>query len=254
MAGSNNYPAGARSVALSHATVSFSDAWSSFHNQAGIADLKTYTAAFYFESRYGIDELSLSAGTVVVPSRNGGFAVTMFQFGSGTFRENKYGFGYAHILSEKWRAGLQLDYFTRHMPENEAAKGFATFEGGLIFRVTQKLHLGGHVFNPIRGGYEYPAGVQKMPLVVRVGGHYNFDDTVLLAFETQKDNLNSACLKAGIEFLPAECLMLRLGVSGSPLNYTAGFGYYSSRLSADVGFGYHGNLGITPSIALQFSL
>lgn len=241
-------------MALSHASVSFSDAWSSFNNQAGITGVRNFTAGFFFESRFGIDELSLSAGSVIVPSRNGGFAFSMFQFGSGAFRENKYGLGYAHALSEKWSAGLQLDYFTRLLPENETAAGFATFEGGLIFRASQQLHLGAHFFNPVCGGYEYPAGIQELPLVFRTGGHYNFDDTVLIAFEAQKDNMHTVCLKTGIEFLPAECLALRIGVSASPLKYTAGFGYRTSRLSADIGFGYHGNLGITPSLSIQIGL
>lgn len=250
----DNLPAGARSMALSNATVSFSDVWSSFHNQAGIAGLNDITAGFYFESKYGIDELSLAAGSVVVPSGAGSFAVSLFQFGSGSFRVNKYGIAYARCLAKRWYAGLQLDYFSRLMPENDRATGFPTFEVGVLFRATANLHLGAHVFNPVNAGYACPAGKIQMPATIRAGGHYTFDDAVVFAVEAQTSNLQLEALKSGVEFYPVDDLTLRFGISAAPVRYTAGFGYRYRKVNADVGFGYHGSLGVTPAIALQLRL
>lgn len=249
-----NYPVGARSLGLSHASVSFSDTWAPFHNQAGIAGLSGFSAGFFYESRFGVDLLSLSAGSVVLPSGEGAFGFSFFQFGSGIFKENKFGLAYARQLSEKWSAGIQLDYLAQTFPENERSKGFATFEGGLLFRPSGKLHLGAHVFNPISGGIEAPAGTQKMPVIFRAGGHYRFDESVLVAFEAEKDNQNTTLYKTGIEFYPVEKLALRFGVSGKPFKYTAGVGYKAGAVSADIGFGYHGNLGVTPSVSVQIQL
>lgn len=251
---SDNYLAGARSLALSHASVSFSDSWAAFHNQAGIAWVSDLTTGFYFESRFGLDELSLAAGILIMPTGQGAFAVSLYQFGKGTFRENKYGLAYARQLSGRWSAGLQLDFFSQLFPENGNSQGFATFEGGVIFNQSEKLHLGIHVFNPVHGGFDSTFGKLEMPLVIRGGGHYAFDETVLGAFEVAKDDLNPAVIKTGIEFLPADNFALRIGVSGKPFIYTAGFGYKAGPLSADIGFGYHGNLGITPSLSVQIEL
>lgn len=252
--GADNLPAGARSLALSHASVSSSDVWATFHNQAGLAEITHLSGGVFFESKFGIDELSLGAGALVLPAGNGAFAISTYQFGKGTFRESKYGLAYARQLSEKWSTGLQLDYFLRTFPENERATGFATFEGGLLFHPSGNLHLGAHVFNPVSGGYESPYGKQEMPLVIRLGGHYDFDKMVLVAFEAESDNLNPVVLKSGIEFIPAENFAIRIGISGKPVRYTAGFGYSTGRFSADFGFAYHGNLGITPSVSVQFGL
>jgi hypothetical protein len=90
-----NHPAGARSLALSHASVSFTDVWGTFHNQAGIAGLDGFSAGFFYESRFGVDLLSLSAGSVVLPVGEGAFGLSFFQFGSGLFKENKYALAYA---------------------------------------------------------------------------------------------------------------------------------------------------------------
>ncbi len=249
-----NHPAGARSLGLSHASVSFTDVWATFHNQAGIAGLDGFSAGFFYESRFGVDLLSLSAGSVVLPVGEGAFGLSFFQFGSGVFKENKYALAYARRFSEKWSAGVQLDYLSQTFPENARSKGFPTFEGGILFQPSTKLHLGAHVFNPVKGGIEAPAGNVEMPVIFRAGGHYRFDEMVLVAFEAQKDNRNPALLKTGVEFSPVENLALRVGFSGKPVKYTAGIGYKTGNISADLGFSYHGNLGITPSVSVQIYL
>ena len=250
----DNYPAGARSLGLSNAFVSFSDTWSTFHNQAGLAGFSVFSAGFYYESRFNVDELSLVAGSLILPSKSGTFGVSFFQFGKGSFKEHKIGFAFAKQLAQNLNAGIQMDYFSQRFPENERAKDFVTFEGGIIWSPLERLFLGGHIFNPVSGGIETPFGKQKMPLIFRTGAHYQFDKTVLTTVEIQKNSNVPLLLKTGIEFCPVENLALRFGVSGKPINYTAGIGYKTGKLSADIGFSYHGNLGISPSISVQFQL
>ncbi len=249
-----NQYAGARSRALSNAFVSVSDVWSTFHNQAGIAGWNKITAGFYYESRFMIDELSLTAGSVLIPVDQSCFGVSFYQFGKGSFKENKFALAYSLSLSTKLKAAVQLDYFTRRLPENKRSKGFITFETGIIYQATKDLFLGAHVSNPIKAGIETLQGMEKMPIVFRLGGHYNFDEFVLLIFEAQKVFGLNTIYKSGIEFSPAKNLALRFGVSGKPLNYTAGIGYTVGKLTTDISFGYHGNLGLTPAISLQFAL
>jgi hypothetical protein len=249
--GIENHYAGGRSFALSHASVSFPDAWAGFHNQAGLSFLTDISAGFFFESKFGVEELSLAAGSMVLPAGEGAFGISFFQFGKGVYKENKFGLAYSRQLAERWSAGIQLDYFSQTFPENERTKGFATFEGGLLFKASENLILGTHVFNPVSAGIEMPGGKQKMPVVFRAGGHYLFDETVLVAFEAEKDNQNPLLFKSGIEFFPVESLALRFGASGKPFKYTAGFGYRTGPISADFAFGYHGNLGISPSVSVQ---
>lgn len=249
-----NYPAGARSRALSNAFISVTDAWSTFHNQAGIAGLENISAGFYYESRFMIDELSLAAETLILPTKSGNFGIGFSQFGKGSFKENKFGLSYALALSEKLSAGIQLDYFSQRFPENDRSKGTATFETGFIYSPNKKLFLGAHVFNPISAGIDTPEGKQKMPAVIRFGGHYQFDEMVMLIAEIQKDTENPLSVKSGIEFSPVRNLALRFGVSGKPFSYTAGIGYKFGKINTDIGFGYHGNLGITPAVSIQFEL
>lgn len=249
-----NHTAGARALGLSNAFVSFSDTWSTFHNQAGLASFTAISAGVFYESQFQIDELSLVAGSLILPANAGNFGISFFQFGKDTFKENKFGLAFAKQLSNKLSVGIQLDYLFQTFPENKRAKGFATFEGGIIYHPTEKLFLGGHIFNPILGGIDSPFGKIKMPAMFRVGGHYRFDDSVLMTIEAGKSTENPLLLKTGIEYLPFENLALRVGVSGNPVHLTTGMGYNIGKLSADIGFSYHGNLGITPSVSVQFRL
>ena len=249
-----NHAVGARPLALSNAFVSVSDVWSTFHNQAGLASFDKLSAAVYYESRFSVDELSLAAGTFVLPTKSGNFGLSFFQFGKGSFKENKVALAFAKQLGETLSAAVQFDYLSQVFPENERANGFATFEAGIIYSPTGKLFLGTHIFNPISGGIETPNGKQKMPAVCRIGGHYQFDETILLIVEAQKDSENPILLKTGLEFSPVKNLFLRFGVSGLPVNYTAGIGYRVGKISTDIAFSYHGNLGLTPAVSLQIEL
>ncbi len=249
-----NYPTGARSLALSHASVSFSDVWSTFHNQAGLTNISKISVGFYYESKFLIDELSFTAGSLVLPTSSGSFGFSFSQFGKGTFKENKIGLAFSKTLSEKLNAGIQLDYFSRILPENSRSRGFVTFEGGIIFSLPENLILGAHFFNLFQGGIETLNGKQKMPASFRVGGCYRFEKYLAFVFEVEHETENPLLVKSGIEFLPVENLAFRFGVSGKPFHYTAGIGYTFRKVTTDIGFSYHGNLGVTPSISLQFEL
>jgi hypothetical protein len=249
-----NYPASARSLALSNAFVSVSDPWSTFHNQAGLAQLETFSAGVFYESRFMIDELSHVAGTFVVPVKAGAFGFSFSQFGKGTYKEHKLGLTFAKQLTKKLNAAVQLDYLSTRFPENENAFGFATFEAGVVYAATDNLFFGAHVFNPISNGFDLPEGTQKMPAVIRAGGHYLFPQMVLITFEAEKNLENPFLIKTGIEFSPVKDLALRFGVSGKPVKYGAGIGYTVGKISTDIGFSYHGNLGLTPAVSIQIVL
>ena len=254
LAAAENFPAGARATALSNALVSVSDTWSTFHNQAGLAGLESFSAGVFYESRFMIDELSHVAGSLVIPVNAGTFGISFSQFGKGTYKEHKVGLAFAKSLTKKISAAIQLDYLSEHYPENERARGFATFEAGVVYKVTNELFLGAHIFNPIQSGIKTPEGFQKMPAVFRFGGHYQFPKMVLLILETEKTIENPFMIKSGLEFSPVKNLALRFGVSGKPVNYSAGIGFQTGKIVTDIGFSYHGNLGLTPSVSIQFIL
>ncbi len=249
-----NYLVGARAVALSHAVVSLSDVWSAFHNQAGLADLTNVSSALFFESRFGIRELTLKAGAVVIPGKSGTFGISFYQFGMHEFSTYKAGAAFAKKLDNRWRASLQLDYLMQSLPESGRVKGAATFEAGILYQPDSEIALGIHLYNPVKANIPAPSGPINIPVIFRGGIHYRFENWLLAALEVTREDRLPVVVRTGIELLPSSPLALRLGVSGSPLNYTTGFGYQKNRIAADLGFSYHGNLGLTPSLSVQITL
>jgi hypothetical protein len=249
-----NHSSGARTFALSNAVVSISDTWSTFHNQATLTGISTFTAGVYYESRFLTEELSLAAGTLVLPIKSGVFGFSYSQFGKGTYKENKTGLAFAMMLSEKLGASVQFDYFALRMPENENALGFVTFETGLVYHLNKNLHFGAHLFNPVKAGFETSEGKQEMPFTLRLGTHYSFPGNVLISFEAGKTGDYKWVCRSGLEFEPVKNFILRAGVSGRPINITTGIGFRTGKIISDIGFGYHANLGITPAVSIQFEL
>ena len=254
LASSQNYAGGARSAALSNAFVSVSDTWSTFHNQATLALLNQFSAGVYYESKYGLDEFALAASSVVLPTNAGTFGLSFYQFGKGTFKEHKLGFAYSKQLSERFNAAVQFDYQSQHMPENANAFSFVTFEIGATYQLTEQITVGAHTFNPVKNGYNYPEEKTKLPAVFRLGAHYAFDEHVLVILETQKESNRDVVVKSGLEFMPLQNLALRFGISGRPIQYTTGLGYNYKNISTDIAFSYHGNLGFTPAVSIQYHL
>jgi len=254
LSATENYPVGARAIGLSNAFVSISDTWSTFHNQATLADFESFSAGIFYESKFMVDELSLGAGSVILPVGAGTFGFSFYQFGQKTYKEHKIGLAYAIQLSERINAAIQLDYYMQRFPENDGAKGFPTFEMGITYKTTQQLTLGAHILNPIKNGFETPNGKQKMPATYRIGGHYQFSDMVLITAEALKNTDHPTMVKTGLEFSPVQNLALRFGISGRPVQYTAGFGYKLGNIFTDIAFSYHGSLGFTPSLSIQFIL
>ena len=250
---SENYLAGARSVALSNAFVSISDPWSTFQNQATLANLKSFSGGVFYESRFFVEELAVSAGTANFTALNGTIGLSFYQLGRGSFKESKVGLAYAKKLSERLNAALQLDYFFNRFPENDKTFGFPTFEMGLSYQATKELTLGIHLFNPVKNGFKTYYGKEEKPFILRFGGHYNFSERVLMSGEVQKKSDTPAVVRTGLEFFPLENLAVRFGVSGKPLQYTAGIGYSFGKIITDIAFSYHGNLGFSPSVSLHLT-
>jgi hypothetical protein len=249
-----NPRAGARALALSDAFVSFTDTWSTFHNQAGLASFVSVSGSVFYTSKFGLKEFSQMAGSFVLPTKTGVFGLGYSQFGTGQFKENKFGIAFAKKLSSEVSAGIQIDYLSSLFPENKRAKGFVTFEGGILYESSEKLNLGVHIFNPFHLGFETLTGKVKMPVTFRTGANYRFSEFLLMCFELEKNSENNLILKTGTEFLPLRNLAIRFGFSGKPFAYTAGIGYQYGKISTDIGFSYHGVLGFTPSVSIQFKL
>ena len=253
IAGNDNNPIGGRSAAMGNASVAFSDIWAIHNNQAGLANLKSISAGFYYENRYSLKELSMKSGAFILPTKSGVFGLSMNYFGYKNYNEQKIGLAYAKSFGERFSAGLQMDYLSTHIGEEYGNKRTFTFELGVIAELTENLCLGAHIFNPARVKLN-DYNNERIPTIAKLGLSYKFSEKLLLSIETEKDINFEPEFKGGIEYKIIKEIYIRTGISTNPVLNTFGFGIEIKRLKIDFASSLHPVLGYSPQISMVYKL
>jgi hypothetical protein len=252
--GNEHLPVGARSAGISHSSVTLSDHWSLFHNQAGLGRLKEISAGVYYENRFLVNSLSTGSIALAMPTNSGTFGLSVYTFGLTYYRESKFGLAYGRMLGEKISAGLQLNYLSTVLPEAYGKyNGFAA-ELGLQALLTDNIILGAHIYNISRSKLADKNGVEYVPSIIRIGAMYKVSKKVFITSEFQKDIDHPIIFRAGTEYQPNEKLFLRIGIASNPGNYSFGFGYKMKTISFDIAASYHQILGFSPQVGFNWSM
>src|SRR5580765_6641263 len=98
-AGGDPLSVGARSGAMGNSSVTLSDAFSVFNNQAGMAFLKGFSAGLFSKREFSVSELTYSAGGVTLPTKSGVFGLNASYYGFESYNEKKAGLAYARLFS-----------------------------------------------------------------------------------------------------------------------------------------------------------
>jgi hypothetical protein len=247
----DNFPAGARSSAVSNASVTLTDGWSTFNNQAGLAYLNSIVAGLHFENRFLIKELSMQAGSLAIPFKPGTIAASYRFFGFSKYYESKIGLGFGRKFSKYFSAGVQIDYLQTHIAEGYGNYNSVVAEIGLLAKPSKNFSIGFHLFNPNRVKHKVLPEVTE-PTIVRFGLGYGFDDKASLLFETEKDLDQKPVYKGGIEIAILQQLYLRGGYASGYEQVSFGLGYKVKKFVADLAFTKHYLLGFSPQISMEY--
>lgn len=250
--GNDNFMVGARSAGMAHTSVTLTDIWAIHHNQAGLAFLEHPSASVYYENRFMIKEMGLSAVAFAMPAKSGTFGIVYHSFGYSQYAETKFGIAYGRKLSEKLSAGIQLNYNTIRLGDIYGKNQALTGEIGVRAQLTDELTLGAHVYNVSRAklsGYNN----EYIPTIMRLGMDYKISKKVFVAAEAQKDIDNRIIFKSGIEYHVIEAIYLRAGISTNPVLNTFGFGLAHKGIHLDVAASYHQVLGFSPQVSLTYN-
>jgi hypothetical protein len=240
-AGNEPQSIGARSNALGNASLTLSDAFSLFNNQAAMAFIKDITIGLYTERRFMLKELSFNAGGVILPTKSGVFGLSANYYGFDQYNEKKFGLAYGRRFTEKISGGIQIDYLGTSISEYGNASTF-TFEAGLLVKITEQLTTAAHIFNPVRVNSGFTD--EKIPTTLKVGLSYEPGKKVLLAIEAKKNIDERVETDAGIEYRVIDALHLRAGVQTNPSAYSFGAGINVKQLKIDLTTSYHPVLGV----------
>ena len=251
LAGGDDVPIGARFGAMGNAGITLVDLWSIRHNPAGLAGLETPMAGIYFQSHWLSPDLTMKGLAAATPLGQGTLGLTVNDFGYELYREQRFGLAYAMRFGEALRASVQFDYLGVRLGEGYGNTSAITAGLGMQARITEKLWIGAHLYNPNRAELGGPTN-ERVPTVLRAGMGYTFSDKLTVTGEAAKDIDREASYRAGIEYHPTEVLYLRTGVSTGPVQGHGGIGLRLKRLDVDLAVSFRSTLGATPQVNVNY--
>lgn len=262
-----NGPAGhgGRAQALGNASATLGgEVWAVANNAAGLGSLTRPTAGAYFENRYLIPGLNVAAVALALPlgvvepaagglpprASRGVVGVEAQRFGGILYNETRVGAAYGYGLGVV-RVGGRLDALQVSLQDLGSRRALAASLGGQADILPQRLTLGVYLYNITQAKLaDYQD--ERVPTVLRVGLAYRPGKQVLLLAEAEKDVERAAGFKAGIEYLPAPAVALRLGYASLSQQSTAGVGLRAGDWQLDYAAGWHQALGLSQYFSVSW--
>ena len=194
-------PVCGRAAAMGGCSVASRGLWAMQNNPAGMANLDKFSFGLYYENHWFMPETAYKCGAIALPTKYGCLGLSINQFGSSKYSENKFGLAYAKDFGPYFQMGLQLDYLSIHTANDYGRQSAVTFELGIQSQVTNKLRLGTYIFNPASFRLEQSLNQEKLPIVFRFGAAYQFTKDFVGQCEIEKNtDREGVSLRGGLEY------------------------------------------------------
>jgi hypothetical protein len=242
--------AGAGEAGTGYVCIMKNSFWSSFHNQAIIADNKSVAFGFNYENRFNIRELGTRTLGIILPAGKSSLGAVYSHFGYSDFKRDITGLACGLKLSRKLSAGVQVDYLSERTTGEYKNNQYLTCEAGVILTPSEGTTLGFHIFNPV------PNSLRRIPLPMslRIGAGTYLSKSFFTGVEAEMSSGSKLMLKAGFDYEALKNMWLRGGYSSDNNSFSFGLGWVIKMVQTDFGFVTHERLGVTSSVSVIFKL
>ena len=251
LAGNDKHTVGGRQAAMGNTSVTFTDVFSVFYNQAGLAGINTVTAGIYAENRFLLKDLNFFGAAVAIPTKGGTFGLGATYFGNNLYNDRLINLAYGRKLFNTLSIGIELDYAAISVADYGTANAF-TFGVGVQYAIIPQLIAGAQVHNPLRWQFT-DFEEDHLPTVISSGIAYLPSKKVTICAEAEKNLDKPLMLKAGFEYNIVEKLSLRAGVTTEPVVSSFGIGLNLGALRIDLSNSFHPVLGYSPHFGLIYT-
>ena len=233
-------------------SINHGDVFSFTTNQASLAQLKNAAAAVYGEKRFLLSELNNYSAVIGLPTQSGNFGLKAGYHGFSDYNETQLGLAYGRKLGDKVDLGGQFNYNGIRIAGygNDAA---ISFELGTVLHLSDKLHAGFHLNNPVGGKFGKDQQ-EKLSSVYTVGIGYEASDKFFVSTEIVKEEDQPVNVNAGMQYKFLAQVLVRIGMFTATSTGWMGVGLSLKLLRVDVTAAYHPQLGITPGLLLLVPL
>jgi hypothetical protein len=232
-------------------SINNADVFSFTANQASLAQLKNASAGVYAERRFFLEELNSYTAAFGLPTQSGSFGLKMNYYGFSDYNETQIGLAYARKLGTKVDVGAQFNYNGIRIAGygNDAA---VSFEIGTVLHLTDKLHAGVHVNNPVGGKFGKDQQ-EKIASVYTFAMGFEPSEKFFMSTEIVKEQDQPVNVNAGLQYKFLSRLLARAGISTTTSTTWIGIGLFLKSFRIDVTTSIHSQLGITPGVMLVFN-
>ena len=224
------------------------DAFSITSNQAALAQIKHAALGAYGERRFLLGVTDMYSSVFVLPSEKGNFAFQADYFGFKNYNESQLGLAYARSLGSKLDIGIKFNYYSFRIPAYQNSNA-VNFEIGTIAHLTDQLHVGIHLYNPV-GGNLSKTDHEKLGSIYKFGLGYEAGENFIISAEIVKQEDFPINVNAGVQYNFARQFFARMGISSENETPYAGAGLSWNNLRLDLSASYHPQLGLSPGLML----
>lgn len=240
---------GGRAAGMGNCSLTSSDLWSVYNNQAGAAWIRGWQAGLFSENRFIMETLNRQSVAAAWGGKPGTFGLTTSYYGFSLYHEWFSGFTYARKFGKRFSAGIQFYYLQIGMGRGYRTQHIFSGNIGLMARPDDRWTIAFQVQNPIPVKLsEQPEEI--LPIRFRLGISFNIPSKVLVAVEGGKGLQDPFQFQTGIEVQIVRFLHGRLGATTGPFSVTGGFGFHWGKWVIDLATAYHIELGFSPAISL----
>lgn len=242
--------AGAGEAGMGYVCIMKNGFWTSFHNQASLANNTSLSFGLNYENRFNIKELGTRSVGMIIPAGKASAGAVYSHFGYTDFKREMTGLACGLKLSEKISAGIQVDYFSEKTSGEYSNKQSVTFETGLLITPSESIRIGVHLFNPV------PNSIRKsyLPTTLRVGAGTFLNKLLFAGVEAEMSSGSKLIIRTGFEYEAFKKISIRGGFSTNNNSFSFGLGYLTKFVQIDMGFQTHEKLGVTSSVSLIFKI
>lgn len=245
-------PVAAGYIGLGAYSLNHVDVFSFMANQASLAQMTNGAGGVYAERRFLLSELNNYNAAFALHTNSGNFGLKANYFGFSDYNETQIGLAYGRKLGSKVDIGAQFNYNGIRVSGYGNATAIS-FEVGTILHLSDKLHAGLHVNNPVGGKFTKQAEEEKLPSVYTFGLGYDASEKFFVGAEIQKEEDQPVNVNAGIQYKFLPQLLARAGMQSATSSYYVGIGLYLRSFRFDVTTSWHPQLGFSPGALFIFN-
>jgi hypothetical protein len=217
----------------------FTDAFSTSGNPASLAGINRFSAGMLAEQIFMLRGIKHYLLGMALPMARGGAGLLVNHLDAAGYSQSQAGFAYAKKLGDV-DIGVKFNYHKVSVP-GYGSSSTAVADIGSMWHVTDEMHAGIHVYNPLGGPLNY---------MYNFGLGYEVSEQVLVAVEFIKQEDKPSAINAGIYYQPAPQIILQTGITAVQPYGSISMQWNQLRLGMLVRC--HSQLGMSPALSIIY--